>query len=96
MKVETKPPEFPASDELKEKFWNDPRFERAFEALTPGRQGGYLIHFTSAQQSGMRTAQTRRRCLRSSKDEGSWAGNAVRTASAAIPRSQQGGPEWRN
>ena len=75
MKVETKPPEFPASEELKEKFRNDPRFERAFEALTLGRQGGYLFHFTSAQQSGTRTARTRRRCLRSAKDEGSWTGD---------------------
>ena len=38
MKVETKPPEFPVPEELKEKFRNDPRFKRAFEALTPGRQ----------------------------------------------------------
>ena len=43
MKVETKPPEFPMPEELKEKFGNDPRFKRAFEALTPGRQRGYLI-----------------------------------------------------
>ena len=57
MKVETKPAEFPMPEELKEKFRSDPRFKRAFEALTPGRQRGYLFHFTSAKQSGTRTAR---------------------------------------
>jgi uncharacterized protein YdeI (YjbR/CyaY-like superfamily) len=57
MKVETKPPEFPVPEELKEKFRNDPRFKRAFEALTPGRQRGYLFHFAGAKQSGTRTAR---------------------------------------
>ena len=57
MKVETKPREFPMPEELKEKFRNDPRFKRAFEALTPGRQRGYLFHFAGAKQSGTRTAR---------------------------------------
>ena len=57
MKIETKPPEFPVPEELKEKFRNDPRFKRAFEALTPGRQRGYLFHFAGAKQSGTRTAR---------------------------------------
>src|SRR5207253_1309023 len=57
MKVATKPPEFPVPEELKKKFRNDPRFKRAFEALTPGRQRGYLFHFNSAKQSGTRTAR---------------------------------------
>src|SRR5512132_1580309 len=52
MKGETKPPELPVPEELKEKFRNDPRFKRAFEALTPGRQRGYLFHFADAKQSG--------------------------------------------
>jgi uncharacterized protein YdeI (YjbR/CyaY-like superfamily) len=59
MKVETRPPEFPALEELREKFRSDPRFQRAFEALTPGRQRGYLFHFAGAKQSGTRTARTR-------------------------------------
>jgi uncharacterized protein YdeI (YjbR/CyaY-like superfamily) len=57
MKVETKPPELPVPEELKEKFRTDPRFRRAFEALTPGRQRGYLFHFTGAKQSATRTAR---------------------------------------
>jgi uncharacterized protein YdeI (YjbR/CyaY-like superfamily) len=55
MKVETKPPEFPAPQELKETFRDDPRFKRAFEALTRGRQKGYPFHFAGAKQSGTRT-----------------------------------------
>ena len=56
-KVETKPRAFPVPDELKEKFRKDPRFKRAFEALTPGRQRGYLFHFAGAKQSTTRTAR---------------------------------------
>jgi uncharacterized protein YdeI (YjbR/CyaY-like superfamily) len=57
MKVEKKPREFPVPEELKEKFRSDPRFKRAFEALTPGRQRGYLYHFAGAKQSATRTAR---------------------------------------
>ena len=55
MKVETKPRDLPLPEELKKKFRSDPRFKRAFEALTPGRQRGYLFHFNAAKQSGTRT-----------------------------------------
>ena len=57
MKVEIKPRELPVPDELKAKFRNDPRFKRTFEALTPGRQRGYLFHFAGAKQSATRTAR---------------------------------------
>jgi uncharacterized protein YdeI (YjbR/CyaY-like superfamily) len=57
MKVETKPQEFPVPEELKEKFRKDPKFKRAFEALTPGRQRGYLYHFSGAKQSATRAAR---------------------------------------
>src|SRR5262245_23214392 len=60
MKVETKPRKIPVPAELKEKFRNDPQFRRAFEALTPGRQRGYLFHFAKAKQSGTRTARIER------------------------------------
>src|SRR5438552_3597278 len=42
LRVETKPRIVPVPEELKAKFRKDPRFKRAFEALTPGRQRGYL------------------------------------------------------
>jgi len=56
-KVETKPRELPVPEELKEKFRKDPKLERAFEALTPGRQRSYLFHFNSAKQSATKTAR---------------------------------------
>ncbi len=57
IKVETKPPEVPVPEELKARFRDDPRFKHAFEALTPGRQRGYLYHFAGAKQSATRTAR---------------------------------------
>ncbi|MGH7073790.1 MAG: YdeI/OmpD-associated family protein [Stellaceae bacterium] len=57
LKVETKPPALPVPEELNEKFRNDPRFKRAFEALTPGRRRGYLFHFAGAKRSGTRKAR---------------------------------------
>ena len=56
-KVVTKPREFPVPAELQEKFRKDPKLKRAFEALTPGRQRGYLYHFGSAKQSATRAAR---------------------------------------
>ncbi|MCB9138659.1 MAG: YdeI/OmpD-associated family protein [Caldilineaceae bacterium] len=44
-------------EELEEKFAEDPDFMAAFEALTPGRQRGYAIYFSSAKQSKTRTAR---------------------------------------
>jgi uncharacterized protein YdeI (YjbR/CyaY-like superfamily) len=57
LKVETKPPKLAVPAELKAKFRKDPPFRRAFEALTPGRQRGYLYHFAGAKQSATRTAR---------------------------------------
>lgn len=56
-KVETKPPELALPEELEEKFRANPQFRRAFAALTPGRQRGYLFHFAAAKQSATRTAR---------------------------------------
>jgi uncharacterized protein YdeI (YjbR/CyaY-like superfamily) len=49
--------DFPVPEELTERFRRDPRFKRAFDALTPGRQRGYLFHFAGAKQSATRTAR---------------------------------------
>jgi len=49
--------EYPVPEELAERFRRDPRFKRAFEALTPGRQRGYLYHFAAAKQSATRVAR---------------------------------------
>ncbi len=43
--------------ELIQAFEANPAFEAAFSALTPGRQRGYLIHFSSAKQSKTKMAR---------------------------------------
>ena len=49
--------DLPVPEELTERFRRDPRLERAFEALTPGRQRSYLYHFAAAKQSATRVAR---------------------------------------
>ncbi|MFL5615280.1 MAG: YdeI/OmpD-associated family protein [Gemmatimonadaceae bacterium] len=49
--------DYPVPEELTERFRKDPRFKRAFQALTPGRQRSYLYHFWAAKQSATRTAR---------------------------------------
>jgi uncharacterized protein YdeI (YjbR/CyaY-like superfamily) len=49
--------DLPVPEELRERFRRDPRFKRAFEALTPGRQRSYLYHFAAAKQSATRVAR---------------------------------------
>ncbi|WP_422029935.1 YdeI/OmpD-associated family protein [Roseovarius sp.] len=44
-------------DELKEKMAGDAAFKAAFEALTPGRQRGYILHISDAKQSKTRSAR---------------------------------------
>jgi len=49
--------DYPVPEELTERFRKDPRFMRAFEALTPGRQRSYLYHFGAAKQPETRVAR---------------------------------------
>jgi uncharacterized protein YdeI (YjbR/CyaY-like superfamily) len=49
-KVEFKKNPEPVPDELIHAFENDPAFKKAFYALTPGRQRGYIIHFSQPKQ----------------------------------------------
>jgi uncharacterized protein YdeI (YjbR/CyaY-like superfamily) len=49
--------DFPVPEELRQRFRRDPRFKRAFEALTPGRQRSYLYHVAAAKQSATRAAR---------------------------------------
>jgi uncharacterized protein YdeI (YjbR/CyaY-like superfamily) len=49
--------DFPVPVELMDRFRRDPRFKRAFDALTPGRQRGYLYHFAAAKQAATRVAR---------------------------------------
>ena len=51
MKKTTK---FKMPDEFKAALEKKPALKKAFEALTPGRQRGYLLHFSSAKQAKTR------------------------------------------
>lgn len=46
--------DFDFPDELQEIFESNPDFKNAFDSLTPGRQKGYLLHFSSAKQQQTR------------------------------------------
>src|SRR5215831_6876003 len=46
--------EFKMPEEFKNKLDENPDLEQAFAALTPGRQRGYLLYFSSAKQSKTR------------------------------------------
>jgi uncharacterized protein YdeI (YjbR/CyaY-like superfamily) len=47
-------------DELTALMEADPAFRDAFERLTPGRQRGYLLHFSGAKRSATRAARIER------------------------------------
>lgn len=55
LKVELmKTAEFEMPEEFKSKLDQLPALKKAFYALTPGRQRGYLLHFSSAKQAKTR------------------------------------------
>ncbi|KMQ58909.1 hypothetical protein ACM40_18265 [Chryseobacterium sp. BLS98] len=49
--------EFEMVEEFQFRLDQDPALKEAFEALTPGRQRAYLLHFSSAKQSKTREAR---------------------------------------
>ena len=49
-------------EELQKKLDESPRLKKAFAALTPGRQRGYLIYFSAPKQSATRTSRVEK-CL---------------------------------
>lgn len=49
--------EFAVAEEFQEKLDQIPALKIAFEALTPGRQRAYLLHFSQPKQSATRTAR---------------------------------------
>ena len=49
--------EFPIPAEFQKKLEQVPALKTAFYALTPGRQRGYLLHFSGAKQSQTREAR---------------------------------------
>ena len=49
--------DFETPNELKQKFKENPEFKKAFKGLTPGRQKGYLLHFSKPKQSKTRISR---------------------------------------
>ena len=47
----------PIPVELENRFDEDPTFKNAFESLSPGRQRGYILHFSQPKQSKTRIAR---------------------------------------
>ncbi len=52
--------EFAIPSELQDKFDELPALKTAFEALTPGRQRAYLLHFSQPKQAQTRAARVER------------------------------------
>ncbi|MDI4645926.1 YdeI/OmpD-associated family protein [Cohnella hashimotonis] len=49
--------EFAVAEELQREFDGNPALRKAFEALTPGRQRAYLLHFSQPKQAKTREAR---------------------------------------
>jgi uncharacterized protein YdeI (YjbR/CyaY-like superfamily) len=49
--------DFDIPDEFQEKLDKNPALKKAFYALTPGRQRGYIFYFSQAKQSKTREAR---------------------------------------
>ncbi|HEX8339812.1 MAG TPA: YdeI/OmpD-associated family protein [Tepidisphaeraceae bacterium] len=62
--------EFAVPQELQEKLDGMPALKAAFNALTPGRQRGYLLHFSGAKQSKTRTSRVEKCVERILKGKG--------------------------
>ncbi|ALL66454.1 DUF1801 domain-containing protein [Paraburkholderia caribensis MBA4] len=63
LQVARKPTEaFEVAEEFRNRLDKTPTLKKAFEALTPGRQRAYLLHFSSAKQSKTRESRIEK-CL---------------------------------
>ena len=52
--------EFAMPEEFQRELKANPSLAKAFKALTPGRQRGYLLFFSSAKQSATREARIKK------------------------------------
>ncbi|WP_423801167.1 YdeI/OmpD-associated family protein [Neobacillus sp. SAB-20_R2A] len=57
LKVEFKKDPEPIPEELQNKFEDIPALKTAFDALTPGRQRAYILHFSAPKQSKTRVSR---------------------------------------
>jgi uncharacterized protein YdeI (YjbR/CyaY-like superfamily) len=58
--VEFRKDDLDPPEELVRALEEDPALQAAFEALTPGRRRGYILHFSQPKQSASRTARIAR------------------------------------
>ena len=49
--------EFEMPEEFEKELQQNPELKRAFKALTPGRQKGYLLYFSAPKQSKTRVSR---------------------------------------
>lgn len=63
-KVEKRIEKEPVIEELVAAFKKSAKFQKAFEALTPGRQRAYILHFKEAKQKATRVARIEKHRLR--------------------------------
>jgi len=49
--------DFKMAEEFQKRLKENAALKKAFEALTPGRQRGYLLYFSGAKQSATREAR---------------------------------------
>ena len=56
--------QFDVPEEFQKRLDDDPKLAEAFFALTPGRQKGYLLHFSGAKQSATRIARVEKHAPR--------------------------------
>ena len=62
--------QFDVPEEFQKRLDADPTLAKAFQALTPGRQKGYLLHFAGAKQSATRAARVEKHAPRIRKGLG--------------------------
>jgi uncharacterized protein YdeI (YjbR/CyaY-like superfamily) len=56
--------QFDVPEEFQRRLKSDPTLAKAFHALTPGRQKGYLLHFAGAKQSSTRATRVEKQAPR--------------------------------
>jgi uncharacterized protein YdeI (YjbR/CyaY-like superfamily) len=56
--------QFDVPEEFQKRLEDEPKLAKAFRALTPGRQKGYLLHFAGAKQSATRAARVEKHAPR--------------------------------
>jgi uncharacterized protein YdeI (YjbR/CyaY-like superfamily) len=62
--------QFAVPEEFQTRLDEDPKLAKAFLALTPGRQKGYLLYFAAAKQSATRVARVEKHVPRILKGKG--------------------------